>query len=270
VSGIAGVTKNAVAFTNAGQFALSGTGLLVVNPSLITQPAVGVTDTYVVTMNNSSGLGTTLATVVVSHGSTKIDSIVMSDGTITPSLTGFNAISKTYGDAAFSLTAPTTVSSGAFTYTSSNTAVATISGSTVTVVGAGTSTITATQAANGNYATASTTATLTVGLPSGYIVSGGLTWAPITTRATWSGAASTCMASTALGGTWRQPTEGELSALYAAYPNNSATLNALGWTLDYTWSSTDNGAGFHYGVYLNSGFVGWASDRFNFYVSCVH
>ena len=80
----------------------------------------------------------------------------------TPTLTGFNAISKTYGDAAFILTAPTTVSSGAFTYTSSNTAVATISGSTVTVVSVGTSTITATQAANGNYATASTTATLTV------------------------------------------------------------------------------------------------------------
>ncbi len=162
VSVIDHVTKNALAFTNAGQFALSGTGLLVVNPNLITQPAVGVIDTYIVTMINSSGFGTTLATVVVSHGSTKIDSIVMSDGTITPSLTDFVAISKTYRDAAFGLTAPTTASSGAFTYTSSNTAVATISGSTVTVVGVGTSTITVTQAANGNYATASTTATLTV------------------------------------------------------------------------------------------------------------
>ena len=80
----------------------------------------------------------------------------------TPSLSNFGPISKTYGDAAFGLTAPTSDSSGAFTYTSSNTAVATISGSTVTVVGVGTSTITATQAADGNYAQASTTATLTV------------------------------------------------------------------------------------------------------------
>jgi hypothetical protein len=56
---------------------------LVVNPNLINQPAVGVTDTYVVTMNNVAG-GTTLATVVVSHGSVKIDSIVMSSGIITP------------------------------------------------------------------------------------------------------------------------------------------------------------------------------------------
>ena len=82
VSGIAGVTKNTVAFTNAGQFALSGTTALVINPNLITQPAVGLTDTYIVTMNNSSGGGTTLATVVVSHGSVKIDSIVMSSGTL--------------------------------------------------------------------------------------------------------------------------------------------------------------------------------------------
>ncbi|MEI8363598.1 MAG: Ig-like domain-containing protein, partial [Betaproteobacteria bacterium] len=240
----------------------SATGL-VVNPKLITQPAVGVKDTYVVTMNNSSGSGTTLATVVVSRGSVKIDSIlmasevkidsiVMSSGIITPILSGFSlsaasvafgtttmpiitaptsassgaisyavtggtsttkavisstgvisaigsvgttiitatqaadgnyatasttatltvtttpsftnfgAISKTYGDAAFDLIAPTSASSGAFTYTSSNPLVATISGSTVTVVGAGTSTITATQEANGNYAKANTTATLTV------------------------------------------------------------------------------------------------------------
>lgn len=45
------------------------------------------------------------------------------------------------------LTPPTSNSSGAFTYTSSNTAVATISGSTLTVVGSGSTTITATQAA---------------------------------------------------------------------------------------------------------------------------
>ena len=148
---------------------------------------------------------------------------------------------------------------------------ATISGSTVTVVGVGTSTITATQAANGNYASSTTTATLTVGLPSGYIVSGGLTWAPITTQATWSGAAEACMASTALGGTsWRQPTEGELSALYRAYPNNSATLNALGWTVTRTWSSTFYGSGFHYVVYLLDGVVLWRDDSYNNYVSCVH
>jgi Secretion system C-terminal sorting domain len=79
-----------------------------------------------------------------------------------PTLTGFSVPAKLVGDAAFALTAPTSPSSGAFTYESSNMGVATISGSTVTIVGAGTSTITANQAAAGAYAAGSTTATLVV------------------------------------------------------------------------------------------------------------
>jgi len=79
-----------------------------------------------------------------------------------PTLSNFTVPNKIVGDAAFALTAPTSNSTGAFTYTSSNTAVATISGNTVTVVGAGTSTITANQAATSTYAAGSITATLTV------------------------------------------------------------------------------------------------------------
>ena len=74
----------------------------------------------------------------------------------------FADITKIYGDAKFSLTAPTAVSTGAFTYASSNTGVATVSGSEVTIVGAGTTTITATQAATGAYASVNKTLTLTV------------------------------------------------------------------------------------------------------------
>ncbi|MFC6877558.1 beta strand repeat-containing protein, partial [Flavobacterium myungsuense] len=81
----------------------------------------------------------------------------------TPTITNFNNIGKVTGDAAFSLTAPTSASPGAFTYTSSNLGVATISGSTVTLVGAGTSTITVNQAANGCFTSGTATATLTVG-----------------------------------------------------------------------------------------------------------
>jgi hypothetical protein len=77
-------------------------------------------------------------------------------------LSNFSAITKTFGNAAFALVAPTTNSTGSFSYTSSNTAVATVSGSTVTIVGAGTATITANQATNANFLAASTTATLTV------------------------------------------------------------------------------------------------------------
>ncbi|CAN4265733.1 hypothetical protein MCERHM31_00072 [Methylophilaceae bacterium] len=162
VSSIASVTKNAGAFNNSGQFVLSGSTSLVINPSLITQPTVS--DTYVVTMNNATGGGTTLATMTVSHGSSKIDSVVISSGTITTVLSGFAALNKTYGESAFTLTQPTSNNaSGAFTYTSSNLAVATISGTTVTIVGAGTATITASQAANGNYSSGTISASLNVG-----------------------------------------------------------------------------------------------------------
>ena len=80
----------------------------------------------------------------------------------TPTLTAMAAITKTFGAASFTLTAPTSNSTGAITFTSSNTAVATISGNTVTIVGAGTATITASQAANGNYLSATTSTILTV------------------------------------------------------------------------------------------------------------
>jgi len=67
-----------------------------------------------------------------------------------------------YNDAPFTIVAPTSNSAGAFTYTSSNTSVATVSGNTITILRGGTSTITANQAANGNFLSGSTTATLTV------------------------------------------------------------------------------------------------------------
>ncbi|MFZ4105738.1 T9SS type A sorting domain-containing protein [Flavobacterium sp.] len=69
----------------------------------------------------------------------------------TPLIGNFTVPAKNLGDAAFALTAPSSNSTGSFSYTSSNLAVATISGSTVTIVGAGTSIITATQAAAAPY-----------------------------------------------------------------------------------------------------------------------
>jgi gliding motility-associated-like protein len=80
----------------------------------------------------------------------------------TPTIASMSAINKTFGDAAFTLTAPTSNATGAFTFASSNTAVATISGTTVTIVGVGVATITATQATDANYNAGSVTALLTV------------------------------------------------------------------------------------------------------------
>jgi hypothetical protein len=80
----------------------------------------------------------------------------------TPTIGALTVPAKNTGDAPFTLTNPTSDSSGAFSYTSSNTAVATISGNTVTIVGAGSSTITANQAASTPFVAGSVTATLVV------------------------------------------------------------------------------------------------------------
>jgi len=81
---------------------------------------------------------------------------------ITPIISFFGNMTKAVTDGPFTITAPTSNSTGAFTYTSSNTAVATVSGSTITIVGLGTTTITASQAADATYNSSSILATLTV------------------------------------------------------------------------------------------------------------
>ncbi len=83
---------------------------------------------------------------------------------VTPVLSGFSlsASNIVYGSSAPTITPPTSASSGAISYSSSNASVATISGSTITINGVGTTTITANQAASGIYDTASATASLTV------------------------------------------------------------------------------------------------------------
>lgn len=93
-----------------------------------------------------------------------LDNIYFFTNSSLPTLSNFNVpTNKVATDAPFALTAPTSNSAGAFTYTSSNTNVATISGSTVTLVGTGATTITAIQAAAGAYGSGSITATLNVG-----------------------------------------------------------------------------------------------------------
>ena len=79
-----------------------------------------------------------------------------------PTITGFDDLTKTFYDANFTLQTPASNSTGAFTYTSSNSSVATVSGNIVTIAGPGSTTLTATQAADGTYATGTITATLTV------------------------------------------------------------------------------------------------------------
>jgi hypothetical protein len=94
-----------------------------------------------------------------------LDNIYFWKSSSVPTITGFSIPEKFVGDAPFNITTPTSNSTGAFTYTSSNPAVATISGNTVTVLAAGTSTITATQAAAAPYVAGTATTTLVVSYP---------------------------------------------------------------------------------------------------------
>jgi gliding motility-associated-like protein len=139
-------TSNA---TGAFTFASSNTAVATISGTTVTIVGAGtatITATQATDANYNAGSVTALLTVAKA----------------TPTIGSMSAISKTVGDAAFTLSAPSSNSTGAITYTSSNTSVATVSGSTVTIVGAGTATITATQATSNNYNAGSVTTTLTV------------------------------------------------------------------------------------------------------------
>lgn len=83
-----------------------------------------------------------------------------------PTLTAFTMPTKVFGDADFAITAPTSNSLGAFTYTSSNASVATIvNGNEIHLVSNGTTTIKAIQAADGIFDSGSITASLVVAAP---------------------------------------------------------------------------------------------------------
>jgi hypothetical protein len=82
---------------------------------------------------------------------------------VTPTLGTFTNITLTIDSIAkVDLTPPSSNSTGAWTFTSSNSAVATISGVTLTPLRAGTSTVTAKQSPSGGYSSAKTTMVVTV------------------------------------------------------------------------------------------------------------
>ena len=129
-------------------------------------------NTAVATINSTSGLISVLSggstTITATQAATDNYNSTTVTTTLTvlrdPTLGAMPAITKAYGSAAFTLTAPTTNSNGAISYTSSNTAVATIDSNTrlITITGSGTTTITAWQVATSTYRSASTSTTLTV------------------------------------------------------------------------------------------------------------
>jgi Secretion system C-terminal sorting domain len=109
-----------------------------------------------------SGIGQFKFVATPSGSNLYIDNIYFWKPANVPTITGFTVPAQILGAAPFTVTDPTSTSTGAFTYTSSNTSVATISGNVITVVGVGTSTITANQAAAGAFGAGSITTPLIV------------------------------------------------------------------------------------------------------------
>ena len=107
--------------------------------------------------------------------------------------------------------------------------------------------------------------------PAGYISQGGLTWMPPSSTALYTYAQATVLCAGTINGQtgWRLPTKDELSALYTAYPNDSSVLLGKGWTLGNTWSTTNDGLGTPYMVFLNNGSVFSTGFTDLYYVTCV-
>jgi Secretion system C-terminal sorting domain/Bacterial Ig-like domain (group 2) len=91
-----------------------------------------------------------------------LDNIYFYKSATTPTITNFSIPAATTSTAPFAITAPTSNSAGAFSYSSTNSSVATVSGNTITVVGQGSTTIKATQASSGSYIDGTISTTLQV------------------------------------------------------------------------------------------------------------
>jgi uncharacterized protein YjdB len=112
------------------------------------------------------GAGTTTITATQAATDDYVSATQTFTFTVKPALPALGKLiteSKTFGDAEFSIAKPTSLSSGAFTFTSSDSKVVKITEEgKATIAGAGTTTITATQAAAGNYSANSVTAEVTI------------------------------------------------------------------------------------------------------------
>jgi predicted RNA-binding protein with TRAM domain len=146
----------------------SGASFVSTNPILLTNTGTLASTTIYVRLkaglavNNFNSENINISTLSLQNKS------VTSSGNVTtnPNLAFATptSVSKNYGDAAFTNSASSSLSSGAVTYASGSTAVATIDANSglVSIVGAGSSIITATIAANGTYGAATKTYTLNV------------------------------------------------------------------------------------------------------------
>ena len=126
-------------------------------------------DTEIASISGSTVTIVGAGTVTIT--ATRAETATYNSGTITcyltinkanPTLSIFNNLIKTYGEDAFNLTNPNSLSVGSFIYSSSNPLIASVYGSLVTIKSVGTVTITATQVETINYNSETITCSLTI------------------------------------------------------------------------------------------------------------
>jgi hypothetical protein len=229
------------ASTNSTSCSSSGGGGTGISGSFTT-PSLSTTTTYTVTCTGSGGSATQSATVTVA------DPLPVVTLSATPSSIVNGATSTLNWTSTNSTSCSSSGGGGTGT-----------SGSFTTPPLSTTTTYTVTCTGSGGSATQSATVTVT----GAYVAQGGLTWMPVSFWMSWYSANNYCLSFNGLGKSgWRLPTNNELSALYA-----SGAMNGQGWILDETWSSTSDGGGYNYSVYLNNGLVG--DGGYSSYVTCV-
>ena len=136
----------------------------------------------IVTIHGAGGPVTITATQAATSNyasASKSDKFTVNKGTTI--LGAFTVSDKTYGDAPFTLTPPTSNRAGNFNYASSNTSVATIYNNIVTIRGTGTTTISATQESTSNYNSATVQDQLIVNIKIFTIPTKTYTPSPLTT-----------------------------------------------------------------------------------------
>jgi hypothetical protein len=146
-------TGSAAATGGAGTLTYAATGL----------PAgLAISSTTGAISGTPTAVGTSKFTVTAAdaYGDSATQSYTITVNAATPTLSFATISTKTYGDAAFTVSA-TSASTGAVTY-SVTSGPATISGNTVTLTGAGTVVLGASQAATANYTAATATTSFTV------------------------------------------------------------------------------------------------------------
>ena len=182
IAAISGVTAPATgatpvtAITSTGEF----TGTVSWVETLTSESKFATASIYTATITLTAATGFSLSGLTANFftvaGATSVTNTAGSGvitavfpatgGAATPTFSAWSNVSKTYGDASFTVSEPTVTGSlpGTFTYTSATTSVISVSGTTLTVEGAGSSVITATftPTDSTNYNIATTTMTVNV------------------------------------------------------------------------------------------------------------